>query len=141
MNILEGKLEKQWGQLQDKNMSKMNSKRKSWMKKRIRTKKALGELGKYPRLVVYKSNKHFYSQLLDDNKSITLCSSSSNDKDLIKSIKGDNKIDVSKKVGYSIAEKISSKKIKQVIFDRNGYKYHGRVKGFVDAVKEKGIKV
>ena len=122
-------------------MSKMNSKRKSWMKKRIRTKKALGELGKYPRLVVYKSNKHFYSQLLDDNKSITLCSSSSNDKDLIKSIKGDNKIDVSKKVGYSIAEKISSKKIKQVIFDRNGYKYHGRVKGFVDAVKEKGIKV
>ena len=112
-----------------------------WLKKRVRTKKSLGELGKYPRLVVYKSNKHFYSQLLDDNKSITLCSSSSNDKELLKSIKGDTKIDVSKKVGHSIAEKITVKKIKKVIFDRNGYKYHGRVKGFVDAVKEKGIKV
>ena len=122
-------------------MSKMNTRRKSWLKKRVRTKKSLGELGKYPRLVVYKSNKHFYSQLLDDNKSITLCSSSSNDKELLKSIKGDTKIDVSKKVGYSIAEKITVKKIKKVIFDRNGYKYHGRVKGFVDAVKEKGIKV
>ena len=122
-------------------MSKTNTKRKSWLKKRIRTKKALGELGKYPRLVVYKSNKHFYSQLLDDSKSITLCSSSSNDKELLKSIKGDSKTAISKKVGHSIAVKISAKKIKQVIFDRNGYKYHGRIKEFVDAVKEKGIKV
>ena len=122
-------------------MSKMNTRRKSWLKKRVRTKKSLGVLGKYPRLVVYKSNKHFYSQLLDDNKSITLCSSSSNDKDLLKSIKDDSKIDVSKKVGHSIAEKITAKKIKKVIFDRNGYTYHGRVKSFVEAVKEKGIKV
>ena len=76
MNILKEKLEKQSEQLQDKIMSKMNTRRKSWLKKRIRTKKSLGELGKYPRLVVYKSNKHFYSQLLDDNESITLCSSS-----------------------------------------------------------------
>ena len=122
-------------------MSKMNTRRKSWLKKRVRTKKSLGELGKYPRLVVYKSNKHFYYQLLDDNKSITLCSSSSNDKELLKSLKDASKADVNKKIGYSIAEKISAKKIKKVIFDRNGYKYHGRVKVFVDAVKEKGIKV
>ena len=122
-------------------MSKINTRRKSWLKKRVRTKKSLGELGKYPRLVVYKSNKHFYSQLLDDNKSITLCSSSSNDKELLKTLKDASKADVSKKIGYSIAEKISAKKIKKVIFDRNGYKYHGRVKVFVDAVKEKGIKV
>tara|TARA_B100000029_G_C17546290_1_gene948569 strand:- start:1147 stop:1515 length:369 start_codon:yes stop_codon:yes gene_type:complete len=122
-------------------MSKMNTRRKSWLKKRVRTKKSLGVLGQYPRLIVYKSNKHFYSQLIDDNKSITLCSSSSNDKDLLKNLKGENKTNISIKVGHSIAEKISDKKIKKVIFDRNGYKYHGRIKGFVEAVKEKGIKV
>ena len=119
----------------------MNTRRKSWLKKRVRTKKSLGVLGQYPRLIVYKSNKHFYSQLIDDNKSITLCSSSSNDKDLLKNLKGENKTNISIKVGHSIAEKISAKKIKKVIFDRNGYKYHGRIKGFVEAVKEKGIKV
>ena len=122
-------------------MSKMNTRRKSWLKKRVRTKKSLGVLGQYPRLIVYKSNKHFYSQLIDDNKSTTLCSSSSNDKDLLKNLKGENKTNISIKVGHSIAEKISAKKIKKVIFDRNGYKYHGRIKGFVEAVKEKGIKV
>ena len=117
------------------------SKRKKWINKKKRISFKIRKKLQYPRLVVYKSNKHFYSQLLDDNESITLCSSSSNDKELLKSIKGASKIDVSKKVGYSIAKKISAKKIKKVIFDRNGYKYHGRVKVFVDAVKEKGIRI
>jgi len=123
-------------------MSKMNLKRKSWIKKKNRTKKALGVLGKYPRLIVFKSNKHFYCQLLDDNKSITICSSSSNDKNFTKNKqKGLSKVDISKEVGYNIAGKITDEKLSQVIFDRNGYKFHGRVKAFVDAVKEKGIKI
>jgi len=123
-------------------MSKINIKRKSWIKKKRRTKKALGVLGKYPRLIVFKSNKHFYSQVLDDNKSTTICSSSSNDKSLLKTKqKGLSKIDISKEVGYDIAKKISDKKMSQVLFDRNGYKFHGRIKAFVEAVKEKGIKI
>ena len=123
-------------------MSKINIKRKSWIKKKRRTKKALGVLGKYPRLIVFKSNKHFYSQVLDDNNSITICSSSSNYKSLLKTKqKGLSKIDISKEVGYDIAKKISDKKMSQVLFDRNGYKFHGRIKAFVDAVKEKGIKI
>ena len=120
----------------------MNIKKNNWIKKRVRTKKALGVLGKYPRLIVFKSNKHFYSQLFDDNNSLTICSSSSNDKKLLKNKgKGLSKIDLSKEVGYDIAQKISDKKMKQVVFDRNGYKYHGRIKAFVDAVREKGIKI
>ena len=123
-------------------MSKMNIKKSNWIKKRVRTKKALGVLGKYPRLIVFKSNKHFYCQLLDDNSSVTICSSSSNDKNMTKVIKkGLCKTDVSKEVGYDIAKKISDNKMKQVVFDRNGYQFHGRVKAFVDAVKEKGIKI
>ena len=123
-------------------MSKMNIKRKSWIKKKNRTKKALGVLGKYPRLIVFKSNKHFYSQLLDDNNFTTICSSSSNDKNLLKSKqKGLSKTDISKEVGYDIAKKISDKKMSQIVFDRNGYKFHGRIKAFIEAVKEKGIKI
>ena len=123
-------------------MSKMNIKRSNWIKKRVRTKNALGVLGKYPRLIVFKSNKHFYSQLLDDNNSTTICSSSSNEKEFMKSkSKGLSKVDVSKEVGYNIAKKISDNKMKQVVFDRNGYQYHGRIKAFVEAVKEKGIKI
>ncbi len=123
-------------------MSKMNIKKSNWMKKRVRTKKALGVLGKYPRLIVFKSNKHFYSQLLDDNNSTTICSSSSNDKNMDKVIKkGLSKTEVSKEIGYDIAKKISDNKVKEVVFDRNGYQFHGRVKAFVDAVKEKGIKI
>ena len=123
-------------------MAKMNIKKSNWLKKRVRTKKALGVLGKYPRLVVFKSNKHFYSQLLDDNKSITICSSSSNDKNIVKNMKkGLSKTDVSREVGFDIAKKISDNKMKQIVFDRNGYQFHGRVKAFVDAIKEKGIKI
>ena len=123
-------------------MSKMNIKRKSWIKKKNRTKKALGVLGKYPRLIVFRSNKHFYSQLLDDNNFTTICSSSSNDKNLLKSKqKGLSKTDISKEVGYDIAKKISDKKMSQIVFDRNGYKFHGRIKAFIEAVKEKGIKI
>ena len=123
-------------------MSKMNINKRNWMKKKVRTKKSLGELGKYPRLIVYKSNKHFYTQLLDDNSSSTICSSSSKDKKLAKLFdKALTKTEISKQIGYDIAKKISENNMNQVIFDRNGYKFHGRIKAFVDAVKEKGIKI
>ena len=88
-----------------------------------------------------KSDKNLNNiiSLLDDNKSMTLCSSSSNDKDLLKSIKDNSKIEISKKVGHSIAEKITAKKIKKIIFDRNGYKYHGRLKALADGARDNGM--
>jgi len=120
-------------------MSQTTKKRKNWLKKRIRTKKSLGILGKYHRLVVFKSNKHIYSQVLDDNQSITLFSSSSIDKGLKKDKKAVSKTEMSKIVGENIAKKISKHKIKKIIFDRNGYKYHGRVKAMADAIRKAGI--
>ena len=120
-------------------MARTSIKLKNWLKKRIRTKKSLGTLGKYPRLVINKSNKHIYTQLVDDIKSITLLSSSSIEKDLISKDKNKSKTDMSILVGNNIADKISSKRIKKIIFDRNGYKYHGRVKALAEAMRKKGI--
>ena len=117
-------------------------KRKNWIKKKSRTKKSLGVLGKYPRLVIFKSNKHIYGQLLDDNKNITILSSSSNDNNFNKKeFLSKNKLDISKEVGSLLGNKIKDKKIKKVIFDRNGYRFHGRVKALADSIKEKGIEI
>ena len=121
-------------------MSKTNIKRTNWLKKRVRTKKSLGDLGKFPRLIVFRSNKHIYGQLVDDNNNTTILSSSSKDKKLISAMqKNKNKIDQSKIVGSDLAEKIKKNKIDKIIYDRNGYRYHGRVKAMADAIREKGI--
>ena len=121
-------------------MAKTNIKRKAWLKKRVRTKLSLGHLGKYPRLVVFKSNKHIYGQLVDDNTQKTLLSSSTKDKDLIKDLGAvSTKVEKSKIVGYSLAKKIKTQKIDKIVYDRNGYRYHGRVQAIADAIREKGI--
>jgi len=121
-------------------MAKTSIKRKAWLKKRVRTKLSLGILGKYPRLVIFKSNKHIYGQLIDDNTHTTLLSSSTTDKDLVKDLDSiSTKVEESKIVGYSLAKKIKSKKIDKIIYDRNGYRYHGRVKALAEAIREKGI--
>ena len=123
-------------------MSRTSIKRKSWLKKKTRTKKSLGVLGNYYRLVVFKSNKHIYGQLVDDNKNVTLLSSSSHDNSIDKKdLKGKNKTEISKNVGYMLADKMKDKKIKKIIFDRNGYRFHGRIKAMVEAIKEKGVNI
>tara|TARA_B100001964_G_C13678462_1_gene356451 strand:- start:50 stop:421 length:372 start_codon:yes stop_codon:yes gene_type:complete len=123
-------------------MSKTSIKRKNWVKKKSRTKKSLGVLGVYHRLIVFKSNKHIYCQLVDDNTNITVLSSSSIDNELNKKeVLSKNKLEISKEVGLSLGNKIKNENIKKVIFDRNGYRFHGRVKALVEAVKEKGIDI
>lgn len=117
------------------------------MKKRglVRRKKSIkGKLtiGKYPRLVVYRSNLHLYAQLVDDNKSETIISVSTNDKSMRDDLaKITSKVEKSKFVGKKIGSDIIKKKINKVMFDRNGYMYHGRVKAFVDAVRESGLNI
>ncbi len=117
------------------------------MKKRglARRKKSIKSkltIGKYPRLVVYRSNLHFYAQLVDDNKSKTIMSVSTNDKSIRTDLaKIASKIEKSKFVGKKIGSDILKKKIDKVMFDRNGYMYHGRVKAFVDAVRESGLNI
>ena len=95
-----------------------------------------------PRLVVFRSNNNIFLQLLDDLNNKTILSSSSIDKNLQKSISSSkNKIEKSIVVGSDIADKIKKAKINRIIFDRNGYKYHGRVKAVGDAIRKEKIQI
>ena len=85
-------------------MAKTSLKRANWLKKKSRTKYSLGNLGKYPRLVVFRSNKHIYAQLIDDVTGNTIISSSSSDKDIASKKK--TKVEKAKLVGISIAKKL-----------------------------------
>ena len=120
------------------------NKHKNWQNKRKRIKYRIMQKNRndYPRLVVYRSNTNIYAQLVDDLKMTTLLSASSIDKDLKESIKkAANKIEKSKIVGVAIAEKIQKAKINQIIIDRNGYKYHGRVKALTEAIRSADITI
>ena len=120
------------------------SKYQIWQKKRQRIKYRImqNNIGNHPRLVVYRSNSNIYAQLLDDKRGVTVLSASSIDKN-IKSLidKAANKIEKSKIVGESLAEKIKEAKIGRIIFDRNGYKYHGRVKALTEAIRSAEITI
>jgi len=95
---------------------------------------------KYPRLVVYRSNRHFEGQIINDFESNTLVSASSKDSSLKKAIASSkSKTEVSIVIGKAIGKKAIDNKIKKVVFDRNGYPFHGRVKAFADAAREEGL--
>jgi len=95
---------------------------------------------KYPRLVVYRSNRHFEGQIINDFESKTIISASSKDSSLKKAIASSkSKTEVSIVIGKAIGKKAIDNKIKKVVFDRNGYPFHGRVKAFADAAREEGL--
>ena len=91
------------------------------------------------RLSVFRSSKHIYAQVIDDKKGNTLVSASSLDKEKVKLDKGSN-VEAAKLIGLLVAEKAIQNGISEVIFDRGGYKYHGRVKALADAAREKGLR-
>ncbi len=88
-----------------------------------------------PRISVYRSNKFIYAALIDDDKAVTLASSSSAKLGL----ENPSNIDAAKKVGADIAEKAKALSITKVVFDRSGYAYHGQVKALADAAREAGL--
>ena len=93
-----------------------------------------------PRLVVSKSIKHISAQIVDDHLRATLVSSSSNDKDLQKDIKkAKTKTEISTIIGASIANKAIKNKISEVVFDRNGNSYHGRIKALAEGARKGGL--
>ena len=102
--------------------------------KRIRAK--LFGTKERPRLCVFKSAKHIYCQLVNDDKGKTLMAANDN------GIKKDKrlKVDIAKEVGKLIAEKAQGMKIEKVIFDRGGYQYHGRIKALAEGAREGGLK-
>jgi len=104
------------------------------IKRRIRNK--ISGTTEIPRLAVFRSNKEIYAQIIDDVNRKTICAASSLKIDK----KGLNKTELSKKVGTAIADAAKTAGINQVVFDRSGYLYHGRVKAVAEAAREAGIK-
>jgi large subunit ribosomal protein L18 len=93
-----------------------------------------------PRLCVYRSNGHIYAQVIDDRSGRTLVSASSLDKDMRKDMKGGSNVAAAKVVGKKIAERARAAGIEQVVFDRGGHMYHGRVEALATAAREVGLK-
>jgi large subunit ribosomal protein L18 len=102
-------------------------------KRRLRIRAKISGTATQPRLSVFRSNKNIFAQLIDDTTGVTLVEASS-----LKSNKAGN-IDQAKAVGQELAKKAKAKKITDVVFDRGGYLYHGRVKALADAAREAGL--
>ena len=116
-------------------MSNLKSNRRARIKKRIR--KNISGTSTRPRLSVFRSNKQIYAQVIDDVKGVTITSASSHVKDSSTKV---NKTDQAKLIGKEIAENASKAGINEVVFDRNGYLYHGRVKALAESARENGLK-
>jgi len=105
--------------------------------RRVR-KHVVGTSGR-PRLNVFRSLRHIYAQVIDDGRAHTLVSASTVDQEIEKQLQGLTKTEQARLVGKVLAERALSQGIKQVVFDRGGYKYHGRVKALADAAREGGL--
>ena len=92
------------------------------------------------RLTVFRSSKHIYAQVIDDLKGATLAAASSLEKDMRSSLKTGANIDAAKAVGKLVAERAKQNGVSEVVFDRGGYLYHGRIKALADAAREGGLK-
>lgn len=117
-------------------MALTKEQRRLRIKKRIR--KKISGTGETPRMTVFRSNKQFYAQLVDDLSGKTIFSVDSLDKAVAENKV--NKTEQAKLVGQLAAEKAKEAGVGNVVFDRNGYLYHGRVKAFADAAREGGLK-
>jgi len=120
------------------NQIQKSKKRRERIRHQIR--KKLRGTSEMPRLVVYRSSDHIYAQLIDDVNAKTLLTVSTKTKDVAEKLSGlKGKISKSKEVGKLAAEKAKSSNITNVVFDRNGYLYHGRVKALAEGAREGGL--
>lgn len=99
----------------------------------------LSGTSEYPRLAVYRSTKHIYAQVIDDEKHVTIASASSNDKDLKAKLGHGGNIEAAQLVGKTVAEKALKAGVKSIVFDRGGFLYHGRIAALADAAREAGL--
>lgn len=108
-------------------------------KRKIRVRKKVVGTSERPRLNIFKSAKHIYAQLIDDVTGTTLLSTSTLLSEIKEGLSYTGNIEAAKKVGADIAQKSLGKNIAKVVFDRNGFLYHGRVKALADAARENGL--
>ena len=121
-------------------MSNKTSKNDARLKRQVRVRKKVKGTTERPRLNVFKSSRHIHAQIIDDTKGITLVAVSSISPDLKSDIIYSGNIEAAKKVGAAIAKKAIDQNIVSVVFDRNGFLYHGRIKALADAAREGGLK-
>jgi large subunit ribosomal protein L18 len=115
----------------------MNNKSSARQKIKYRIRKKISGTGTLPRLSVFRSNSDIYAQLIDDDKAVTITAASSRQKDI--AAQKAAKTSKSKMVGEAIAKKAMDLGFKKVVFDRNGYLYHGRVKAVAEGAREAGL--
>ena len=106
----------------------------------MRMRKRVAGTPERPRLCVHRSSRHIRAQVIDDASAHTIASASSLDKDVRSQIRGGGNIAASKVVGKIVAERARAKGIENVVFDRGGYQYHGRVQALAEAAREAGLK-
>ena len=138
-DLLENTLEEKQVNLQLNNIEMALTKRERRLRIKNRIRNRIAGTADRPRMSVFRSNKEIYAQFIDDDSGKTIISISSRDKDL-ESKKTENKIEIAGHVGKAAASKAIEKGISSVVFDRNGYLFHGRVKALADAAREGGLK-
>lgn len=102
------------------------------------SKKLSRNIGTRPRLIVYRSNNYIYAQIIDDMKGATLCQANTQEKDFEK-LSSKKNLEAAKSLGSLIGKRAIENKIEKVVFDRNGYYFHGRVKVVADSAREAGL--
>jgi large subunit ribosomal protein L18 len=114
-------------------------KNKTRKKRHARVRKNVSGTTACPRLNVFRSTKHIYAQLIDDMEGVTVAAASTLDPELSDSIEYGGNVEAAEKVGELLAKRALDKGFKQVVFDRGGYLYHGRVKALADKAREVGL--
>jgi large subunit ribosomal protein L18 len=109
-------------------------------RRKLRIRQKISGTSEQPRLSVFRSAKHIYAQVVDDVAGATLAHASTLSRDVRGEVTEANKSDAAKKVGQAIAKLLLAKGISKVVFDRNGYLYHGRIRALADAAREAGLK-
>jgi len=120
-------------------VSNKQSKNDARLKRQVRVRKKIRGTTERPRLNVFKSSRHIHAQIIDDTTGTTLVSASTISADVKGAIEYTGNIEAAKNVGASIAQKALEQNIKTVVFDRNGFLYHGRIKALAEAARENGL--
>ena len=121
-------------------MQKTKTPRAARTRRHVRLRKKIGGDQERPRLAVFRSLSHIYAQVIDDRKGHTVAAASDMDKDLVKQAEGKKKSEVATLVGQLVARRAKENGVSQVVFDRGGYPFHGRVKALAEAAREAGLK-
>jgi large subunit ribosomal protein L18 len=119
-------------------MASFNSK-EARKRRHIRVRSKLSGSAEKPRLCVFRSLNHIYAQVIDDSTGHTLAAAGSTEPEIISTAKGKKKKETADLIGALVAKRASQNGIKKVVFDRAGYKYHGRVKALADAARKAGL--